>query len=47
VRAIVGRKLAEILSADVVGCSRVMAEDGAATIRAPNDWPELKVHRAW
>jgi len=47
VRAEVGPKLAAILSADVVGCSRLMAEDEAATIRTPNDWPEPKVHRAW
>jgi class 3 adenylate cyclase len=45
--AIVGRKLAAILSADVVGCSRLMAEDEAATIRTLTDWPELEVHRAW
>ena len=41
------RKLAAILSADVVGCSRLMAEDERATIRTPNGWPELKVHRDW
>jgi adenylate cyclase len=29
------RKLAAILSADVVGYSRLMAEDEAGTIRAP------------
>jgi class 3 adenylate cyclase len=41
------RKLAAILSADVVAYSRLMAEDEAATILTLNDWPELKVHRAW
>ena len=46
-RAEVGRKLAAILSADVVGCSRLMAEDERATIRTPNGWLELKVHGAW
>ena len=41
------RKLAAILSADVVSCSRLMAEEETATIRTPNRWPELKVHGAW
>ena len=45
--AIVGRKLAAILNADVVSCSPLMAEDEAATIRTPNGWLELKVHGAW
>jgi hypothetical protein len=46
VTAIVGRKLAAILNADVVSCSPLMAEDEAATIRTQNGWLELKVHGA-
>ncbi len=34
------RKLAAILSADVVGYSRLMAEDEAATIRTLTDYRE-------
>ncbi len=34
------RKLAAILSADVVGYSRLMAEDEAATIRTLSDYRE-------
>jgi class 3 adenylate cyclase len=47
VTAAVGRKLAAVLSADVVAYSRLMAEDERATIRTPNGWLELKVHGAW
>ncbi len=36
----VERKLAAILSADVVGYSRLMAEDEAATIRTLSDYRE-------
>jgi class 3 adenylate cyclase len=36
----VERKLAAILSADVVGYSRLMAEDEAATIRTLTDYRE-------
>ena len=43
----VGRKLAAVLSADEVSCSRLMPEDERATIRTPNGWLELKVHGAW
>ena len=41
------RKLAAILSADVVGYSRLMSEDERATNRTPNGRLELKVHGAW
>jgi hypothetical protein len=47
VTPIVGCKLAAILNADVVACSRLMAEDEAATMCTPNDRPELKAHRVW
>ncbi len=46
----VERKLAAILSADVVGYSRLMAEDEQATIRTLTDYREeiaMRTRRGW